>query len=171
VFVNSLSSKYYWCTTCEVIWNTFTLCTYKDYKSWVCWLTPVIPVTLEVETVPGAQFQASPGNKLVRFHLNKQARYVGATCDPSNMVDTDRRIVAQGQSQTKPQDPIWKITKVGGSRIADQVVEHQPSKCKALSSDPKTAKKLKNISEFSFVLFWFFFLFFFLAKSHNDKWE
>jgi hypothetical protein len=53
-----------------------------------------------------------------------------------------RRIIVQGQTWEKTQDPIQKIAKTkNGTTGMIQVVEHLPSKFKDLSSNPSTAKK------------------------------
>jgi hypothetical protein len=55
------------------------------------------------------------------------------------------RIVVLGQPRSKTQDPIQKITKTKRAWGVAQVVEHLPSKCKALcsSSNPSTNNKKK----------------------------
>jgi hypothetical protein len=44
----------------------------------------------------------------------------------------------------KKRDPISKITREKRPRVMAQVVEHLPSKCQALSSNPSIAKKKKK---------------------------
>jgi hypothetical protein len=57
----------------------------------------------------------------------------------------NRRIVVQAHL-SKKQDLISKITRAKRSGGMAQVVEHLPSKCETLSSNPSTGKKKKVIS-------------------------
>jgi hypothetical protein len=67
---------------------------------------------------------------------------VALTCHPRHVVNVNRRITVQANLGINAR-PYSKIPKAQRAMGVTQVVEHQPSMCKPLSSNPTTTKKKK----------------------------
>jgi hypothetical protein len=74
---------------------------------------------------------------------NKKLGVVSCTCHPSYMESVDRRIIVLAGRGIKERPYLKNKAKRVGS--VAQVVEHLPSKCKAVSSNPCTRGKKKFI--------------------------
>jgi hypothetical protein len=73
-------------------------------------------------------------------------------------------------SLSTKQDPVSKITKAKMGWRVTQVVQHLPSKHKALPSNPSTAaKSKKNVYGRIFVLFVFYIYFIMLRNSSSFR--
>jgi hypothetical protein len=64
---------------------------------------------------------------------------VAHTCHPATVVKCKNSITVQAR-MSKKQDPISKITRAKRADGMTKVVEHLPSKCKALNSNSSTTK-------------------------------
>jgi hypothetical protein len=84
--------------------------------------------------------QASPSKKEDPILSNKLCILVHNR-HPNYIIGIGRRTTVQGHPTQKLWDPIWRITKSKMAGYIAQVVEHLPSKLKALGSNSSTATK------------------------------
>jgi hypothetical protein len=78
------------------------------------------------------------------------AEHMAHTCHNSYTVKHNRRFTVQASPIIK-QDPISKITNTRRACRVVQVVEHLPSKCEPMSSNPSTTNEKKKKKEYSSV--------------------
>jgi hypothetical protein len=78
------------------------------------------------------------------FHLRNKWRLHIAKCKPSN-ISSLRTFQVKDMHYDAQENYLFKLTgkKLWSGRVI-QVVEHLPSKCEALGSNPSTAKKKEN---------------------------
>jgi hypothetical protein len=91
------------------------------------------------------QFEASLGKKVSEAPIaTSKLVMVVLIYDLSYAGGIGRRIVVSGCSRQKHQTLSEKITKAKRDGGMTQVIEHLPSTCKALSSNPRRKKKKKK---------------------------
>jgi hypothetical protein len=88
------------------------------------------------------QFQAYPSKIVGEIHIiGKKVGMLSDAWHP-NYSRKYKTGSSPGQLGKKKQDPVFKTTRAKTAGGMAQVVEHLPSMCKALSSNPRTAKKI-----------------------------
>jgi hypothetical protein len=104
----------------------------------VWWLKPVI-LAIEIRRI----FQGQLRKNAHESPSQTMAEHAAHTCHNSYTVKHNRRFTVQASPIIK-QDPISKITNTRRACRVIQVVEHLPSKCEPMSSNPSTTNEKKR---------------------------